>query len=309
MGNSVSRVEKKVSTQRTTSSISSAKTRKLHKKSASKPSAKRAVSAKLTKVVASKVASKTKTISHTKPGTQTKAKSARASTTKTPSRKTSPKSVVKQTKPLKTVKTPPKVVKSKSLVKSKPTVKAKPMKAVPPLKSRIVVKPVPRQPSRDEAAALAAFERAHKEFARGRFSEARLLFQNLIQKHVGVSEVTARARTYLAVAESRLQTSKPSLRDAEDLYDRGVIELNRGSYVDAQEMFERALKGNPEAAHIHYGLAAAQARLGSSEAALQSLEHAFELQPFLRSRAQHDPDLAVLRSAPDFERLINAMRQ
>lgn len=164
--------------------------------------------------------------------------------------------------------------------------------------------PAPRQPTRDEAAALKAFERAHKEFARGRFSEARMSFRALIEQHGGVAEVTARARTYLAIADARLRSENNLPRDAEALYDRGVIELNRGDYVAAQEMFERALKQDDKAADVHYALAAARARLGSIDSALQSLTRALDLKSNLRVRAQHDPDLAVLRNEPDFERLV-----
>jgi tetratricopeptide (TPR) repeat protein len=164
--------------------------------------------------------------------------------------------------------------------------------------------PAPRPPTQDESAALIAFERAHKEFARGRFAEARNQFRILVDKYSQVSEVAARARTYLAIAESRLRTESILPRDADSLYDRGVIELNRGEYVAAQEMFERALKREPEAAHIHYGLAATRARLGSIDLALESLQKALNLQPNLRVRAQHDHDLNPLRNDPDFDRLI-----
>ena len=162
----------------------------------------------------------------------------------------------------------------------------------------------PRQPTVDESAAMKAFERAHKEFTRGRFSEARNQFRILLDKYSQVSEVAARARTYLAVADARLRTESMLPRDADSLYDRGVIELNRGEYVAAQEMFERALKREPEAAHIHYGLAATRARLGSVDLALQSLQRALDLQPTLRVRAQHDHDLTSLRNDPDFDRLV-----
>ena len=164
--------------------------------------------------------------------------------------------------------------------------------------------PQPRQPTIDESAALGAFERAHKEFVRGRFAEARNQFRILVDKYSQVSEVAARARTYLAIAESRLRTESMLPRDADSLYDRGVIELNRGEYVAAQEMFERALKREPEAAHIHYGLAATRARLGSIDLALESLQRALAIQPNLRVRAQHDHDLNPLRNDPDFDRLI-----
>lgn len=108
----------------------------------------------------------------------------------------------------------------------------------------------------------------------------------------------------MAVIESRLRTEAALPRDADALYDRGVVELNRGEYVAAQELFERALKREPEAAHIYYGLAASRARLGSVASALESLAQALNLQPKLRLRALHDGDLAALRNEPDFEQLV-----
>jgi tetratricopeptide (TPR) repeat protein len=181
---------------------------------------------------------------------------------------------------------------------------------------KVILKPVkkqplppPPQPTFDEAAALSAFESAHKEFTRGRFAEARNQFRALVDKYPTVSEVTARARTYLAVAEARLRTELTPPRDADSLYDRGVIELNRGEYVAAQELFERALKREPDAAHIHYGLAATRARLGAIDTALKSLRRALDLQPKLRIRAQRDSDLNSLRSDPEFEQLVFANRE
>lgn len=193
----------------------------------------------------------------------------------------------------------------KSAAKSRP---AKPAAHAAPRPAARPAPAPPRQPTQDEAAALKAFERAHKEFVRGRFAEARMLFRQLIEQHAGVAEVTARSRTYLAIAEARMRSESSLPRNAEELYDRGVIELNRGDFVAAQELFERASKRDPEAAHIHYGLAATRARLGSIDLALQSLERAVTLQPALRGRAQHDHDLAVLRNDPEYERIIFAQR-
>ena len=209
----------------------------------------------------------------------------------TKARKAAPKSVVRKAAPAKKV----------SVSRVKKTQKLAAVRAVRPTPSS---PPQPRQPTVDESAALGAFERAHKEFVRGRFAEARNQFRVLVDKYSQVSEVAARARTYLAIAESRLRTESMLPRDADSLYDRGVIELNRGEYVAAQEMFERALKREPEAAHIHYGLAATRARLGSIDLALESLQRALDLQPNLRVRAQHDHDLNPLRNDPDFDRLI-----
>lgn len=205
-----------------------------------------------------------------------------------------------------------KAVSKSAVSKSKVATKPKSAKSVPAPAPKAAAKSqpphVPRQPTRDEAAALKLFEKAHREFARGRFAEAGSMFRTLLEKHPGASEVAARARTYLAIAESRIRREISLPRDADSLYDRGVIELNRGEYVAAQEMFERALKREPEAAHIHYGLAATRARLGSVDSALESLQKALDLQPNLRVRAQHDQDLSTLRNDPVFEQLIFAPR-
>jgi tetratricopeptide (TPR) repeat protein len=252
------------------------------------------------------------------PTVAAKSKAAKAA----PARKTSvakrvaaakPKTKAVARKPAPPIKKQGKPVAAKSRTAPSPkkpaqALKTKKAQALPVRKHAAPTPPPPRQPTQDEAAALRAFERAHKEFARGRFGEARTQFRSLIEKYANVSEVTARARTYLTVAEARLRTEITLPRDADSLYDRGVIELNRGEYVAAQEMFERALKREPQAAHIHYGLAATRSRLGSVETALESLQRALELQPTLRVRAQHDQDLTLLRNDPEFDRLVFSSR-
>lgn len=216
----------------------------------------------------------------------------------TAAKKALPKRPVKATAKAKTPKRVSKVARPAKAAPRRATTKP----IIPVAKKQPL--PPPPQPTFEEAAALAAFESAHKEFTRGRFAEARSQFRTLIDKYPTVSEVAARARTYLAVAESRLRTDLAQPRDADSLYDRGVIELNRGEYVAAQELFERALKREPEAAHIHYGLAASRARLGAIDTALKSLRRALNLQPKLRIRAQRDSDLNSLRSDPEFDQIV-----
>jgi tetratricopeptide (TPR) repeat protein len=265
-------------------------TRSKAKRPAAK-TAKRAVKAKPAAVkTQAKRASAAKPVARKTAKTAAK-KTATKSKTAVKAKKAAPKPVARKAPAAKKV----------EVSRVKKTQKLAAVRAVRPIQAP---PPPPRQPTQDESAALGAFERAHKEFVRGRFAEARNQFRVLVDKFSQVSEVAARARTYLAIAESRLRTESMLPRDADSLYDRGVIELNRGEYVAAQEMFERALKREPEAAHIHYGLAATRARLGSIDLALESLQRALAIQPNLRVRAQHDHDLNPLRNDPDFDRLI-----
>jgi len=174
---------------------------------------------------------------------------------------------------------------------------ATPVKSAPP--DNIV-----RGKTRDEAAALDAFKKAHQEFARGRFAQAVTQFRSIIERFPGVAEVTARSRTYLNIAESRMNTERGAPANADALYDRGVIELNRANYVAAQELFERALQQDASAAHVLYGLAATRARLGSRTPAFEALERALELQPTLRLRVTQDSDFSSLRGDAEFERIV-----
>ncbi len=267
-------------------------------KRTSSKTAKRAVKAK----PASKVKAKRATVAkaaHKKSAAKAKPSPKKAAPPKRTAAKPK-KAVAKATSKAASKKAAPKKA---AVSKVKKPQKVAAVRAVRPLRTA-TPPPPPRQPTQDESAALVAFERAHKEFVRGRFAESRNQFRILLDKYSQVSEVAARARTYLTISESRLRTESMLPKDADSLYDRGVIELNRGEYVAAQEMFERALKREPEAAHIHYGLAATRARLGSIDLALESLQRAVDLQPNLRLRAQHDHDLNPLRNDPDFDRLI-----
>src|SRR5690242_9344898 len=167
------------STSRSSAKKSSAKTAKraVKTKPATKPKAKRAAAAKSTtrktatksrpskKAVAAKRSSKAKNVVH------------KTVTKKAPVKKAAPSRVKK-------------------------TQKVAAARAVRPAARAVVVpQPTPRQPTQDESAALVAFERAHKEFVRGRFAESRNQFRILLDKFSQVSEVAARARTYLAFSE------------------------------------------------------------------------------------------------------------
>jgi hypothetical protein len=320
-----------------TGSTSATKSRKISSKKVShKPIAKRTTTEKAPVRKADKaVKTRSGTVNKAKPAakavkTKSPAKSSVAASKNRPSTASKPAA----SKSVKTAKSKatPKVVPTQKIVtkpaKSPAPVKSAPVKSTPVKKvqqpknippANKITAPIasptsPTSPrasaaavqatSRDEASALRAFEDARKEFSKGEFALASKMFRLLIDKFVNVSEVVARAHTYLRIAESRIPRETDLPHDADSLYDHGVIELNRGQYATAQEMFERALQKAPNAAHIHYGLASVHARNNAKELALESLKQAITLDPYLRIRAQQDPDLTFLREDPDFESLI-----
>ena len=191
------------------------------------------------------------------------------------------------------VKTP----RSKSKTKQAQT--AKPRAAAPP-----VVVEQPKAPlSANTLAAVRAFEQALKVFNRHDFPAARVSFENILEKYVDQAEVVARVRTYLAICEQRMSRVPQVPKSPDALYDQGVFEFNKGNAREALGFFERAIKADPRADHIWYSLAAAQARLGNSSAAVDALRRAIILRPVHRSHARRDPDFSGLRNNEDFQLL------
>ena len=164
----------------------------------------------------------------------------------------------------------------------------------------IVEHPKP-PPSANTLAAVRAFEQALKVFNRHDFQAAKASFENILEKYLDQAEVVARVRTYLAICEQRLSRVPQVPKSPEALYDQGVFEFNKGNAREAIVFFERAIKADPRADHIWYSLAAAQARLGNSSAAVDALRRAIILRPVHRSHATRDPDFSGLRDNEDFQ--------
>jgi tetratricopeptide (TPR) repeat protein len=154
------------------------------------------------------------------------------------------------------------------------------------------------------SAAVKAFGKAVNLFYHQDFDAARRAFANFINEFPEETEMIARARSYVAICDQRL-SHPPSLpRDAEALYNRGIIELNSGRIQEAIAYFEKALKYEPGASHIIYSLAAAHARLGVVEQALAELKDAVRLRDVLRIQARHDSDFVSLYAHPEFQELV-----
>mgnify|MGYP006281633773 CR=1 FL=1 len=81
------------------------------------------------------------------------------------------------------------------------------------------------------------------------------------------------------------------------------------AFGDASQVLESSIrKYDDPAGWLHYNLACTLARAGRPEEALQALAGARERGYANLAAARQDPDLAVLRSHPDFERLTTPQR-
>jgi hypothetical protein len=154
--------------------------------------------------------------------------------------------------------------------------------------------------------ALKAFELAMKAFNRQNFTGAKEAFEQLIERYSVETEIVARVRTYLNICIQRLAPPKALPRNTDVLYNEGVIELNKGHIEKAIDLFERALKLQPQADYVLYSLAAAQARSGAVVEALTNLRRSIEFDKLLlnRVRARRDPDFSQLYENREFQELV-----
>ena len=76
--------------------------------------------------------------------------------------------------------------------------------------------------------------------------------------------------------------------------------LDRGEYAEAKRLLEEAVAEFPDQGVHLYNLACAEAKLDETDAALDHLLHACELEDRFAGFAQDDEDLASLRDDPRF---------
>lgn len=209
-------------------------------------------------------------------------------------------------------------VKSKVVAPKTKTVIAKGKTAAPKSKKE-ALKTVARRPERKTSkqienhikkvstpntlAAVSSFEQGLKLFNKHDFAGARELFERILQKFSEQAEINVSVRRYLAICQQRLARTPSAPKNPDALYDQGVFELNRDNVREAMQLFEKALKAQPDAAHVLYSLAAAYARLESPRKALETLRKAIHLQSVHRSRARSDQDFASLHNDDEFQNL------
>ena len=150
---------------------------------------------------------------------------------------------------------------------------------------------------------FARFEAGMKLFHVRRLQEARDHFK--VAAEGPERDVAQRARINIAMCDRRLQQATVLLRSSEDYYNYGVALLNTRKVEEARGHLEQALQLAPEADHIHYALALAQALSGDLANAHDHLKRAIDLEPRNRLLARQDADFAPILMLPAFDLLIH----
>jgi tetratricopeptide (TPR) repeat protein len=151
--------------------------------------------------------------------------------------------------------------------------------------------------------AVDLFTRGVKALGRKDFDRARELFDALFEEHPDQKELLERARTYRAMCSKTRRPGRP--KTFEELLNYGVILHNRGEFAQAVKFLRQALEVQPRNESALYCLAAAQARAGDPDAALQTLRSAISANPATRALARKDDDFEPLRGALEFRTLVS----
>jgi tetratricopeptide (TPR) repeat protein len=117
-------------------------------------------------------------------------------------------------------------------------------------------------------------------------------------------DVAQRSRVHMAMCDRRLERDGVNCRSAEEHYTYGIALMNTRKIVEARTHLEQALRMAPEADHIHYAVAAAQALNGDLTGAHEHLKRAIEIEPRNRLHARQDADFAPLAHQPPFDALL-----
>lgn len=141
-----------------------------------------------------------------------------------------------------------------------------------------------------------------KLFHARRFQEACELF--LAASKGSERDIANRARMHLSMCEQRLQRVILTVHSPEEHYTYGIALINSRKLTDARSHLEKALELSPNADHVHYALALAQALDGDHLNAQVHLKRAIELEPRNRLIARQDADFAPLANQPPFDALI-----
>jgi tetratricopeptide (TPR) repeat protein len=149
---------------------------------------------------------------------------------------------------------------------------------------------------------LSSFEAAMKLFHTRNMKQARELFEQAAQGPE--RDVAQRSRLHIAMCDRRLEQDGVSLRSAEEYYTYGIALMNSRKIAEARTHLEQALRLAPEADHIHYAVAAAQALNGDLTGAHEHLKRAIEIEPRNRLHARQDADFAQWAHQPPFDALL-----
>jgi tetratricopeptide (TPR) repeat protein len=148
--------------------------------------------------------------------------------------------------------------------------------------------------------AILSFGEAVKTFRKGNCEKAVELFKALMKKHASEKELVDRAQTYLEICQKVKSEKTIPLKTFDDLYENGVILMNKGEYEEALMLFNKAVEKDPSYAKILYFIAAIHQLMGNTDQSLEFLKKSIQKDKYFKILAQNDSDFEALREDKKF---------
>jgi tetratricopeptide (TPR) repeat protein len=151
-------------------------------------------------------------------------------------------------------------------------------------------------------AQLKSFEQGIKLLHAGKYNEAKPLFA---QAAAGPNrEMAHNADLHVRMCDRRLEKPALEFRTVEDRYNYAIAMINARNLTAAVEQLQAALRLDPRADHVHYGLALCRGLSGDLAGAYENLKRAIELNPRNRLAARQDADFSGISNQSPLRELL-----
>ncbi len=153
--------------------------------------------------------------------------------------------------------------------------------------------------------AFGLFEEGIGALQRHHYASAADRFRTMLDLFPGERPLLDRARVYLDICVRATETAPQAPETAEEQITAATAALNNGDNETAERLARSVLRETPDHDLAMYLLAAAYARQGHSETALDWLSRALRVSPDVRAQALHDVDFEPLRELRAFQALFD----
>ena len=151
-------------------------------------------------------------------------------------------------------------------------------------------------------AQLKSFEQGIKLLHAGKYGDAKPLFA---QAASGPNrEMAHNADLHVRMCDRRLEKPALEFRGIEDRYNYAIAMINVRNLPAAVEQLQAALRIDPRADHVHYGLALCRGLSGDLAGAYENLKRAIELNPRNRLAARQDADFSGISNQSPLRELL-----
>lgn len=152
--------------------------------------------------------------------------------------------------------------------------------------------------------ALKTYEDALKLLNRREYTKAAQAFAAVIKEFPAEREICDRARIYQSLCKAQTAGPGPKPKNSDESYCKGVMAANDGRLQEAAEIFDSALKQDPDNHKLRYAMAGVNTLMDDREGALANLGKAIELNASNKILALNDADFDPLREDPEFLTLV-----